>query len=232
MSKKIKDYVGIALIVGILAGAYGIFQYTNFYARSAQSPRSFSVSGEGKVTGIPDIAQFSFGIIVQGGADIAELQSENSKKGNDIIEFIKSKGVSDKDIKTQSYNIEPRYQKNGEIVGYTVSQNVLVKIRDFAKISDILSGVAAKGANFVSQLSFAIDDPANLQNLARMQAIEKARAHAVALAKDGDFRLGRLISISAGGYYPQPLYGMGMSPVVEPGSQDITANVSLTYEIQ
>ncbi len=252
MNNTIKNYLGAALIVLALVAAFGIFQYTTFYARSAQSPRSFSVSGQGKVTGIPDVAQFTFGVITQGGTEIASLQDQNSKRGNAIIDFIKAQGVADKDIQTQSYTIEPRYQNlycpqsstscpPPEIVGYTVTQTVTVKIRDFSRISGILSGVAAKGANSVSQLSFKIDDPTNLQNQAMEKAMQEARKQAQALAAAGGFKLGRLISVGQGNVYPQPLYatgeikgmgGVATVPSVEPGSQEISSVVSLTYEIQ
>src|SRR3972149_1609655 len=45
-----------------------------------------------------------------------------------------------------------------EIIGYTVEQGVEVKVRDFAKVGDILAGVVENGANSTSQLYFTIDD--------------------------------------------------------------------------
>jgi len=234
MNERIKNYTGISLIILLLVASYGIFQYVASYSNSVVSARSFTVSGNGKAVGIPNVAQFSFGVITEGGKDIASLQAENSKKGNDIIGFIKSKGIEGKDIQTQSYNIEPRYQKL-EIIGYTVSQTVSVKIRDFSKIGDILLGIAEIGANSVSQLSFKIDDPTSLQNEAREKAIANAKEDAWAMAKAGKFRLGRLISISQGNSFPQPLlYGAAekSAPTIEPGSQEINVAVSLTYEIK
>ena len=56
------------------------------------------------------MAQFTFNIITEGGKDISKIQKENTDKANKAISFIKSKGVEAKDIKTQNYNLEPRYQ--------------------------------------------------------------------------------------------------------------------------
>ncbi|HXF43955.1 MAG TPA: SIMPL domain-containing protein [Candidatus Paceibacterota bacterium] len=257
MNQKIKDYLGIALIFTAVAAAVAGWRYVDSYSRSTISSRTFSAQAEGKAIAIPDIAQFSFSVITEGGKDIASIQKQNTKKMNDVIDFVKSEGVDSKDIKTTGYSVEPRYQnytcntsdiESGrfcpppEIVGYTVRQNVSVKIRDFAKIGGILSGVVQKGANSVSGVSFSLDDPTAVQAEARAKAIEKAKAKAAELARAGGFRIGRLVSINDGGfYYPvyERAFGMGGDgatklpvPTIESGSQEIVVNVSLVYEIR
>lgn len=129
-----------------------------------------------------------------------------------------------------------------EIVGYTISQTVLVKVRDFTKIGTVLSGVIQNGANNTSGLNFTIDDPTTLQNQARAQAIAKAKAQAQAIADAAGFRLGRLLSIEENSNNFRPVYydlsagapkeSPAPSPTIEPGSQDVTATVTLRYEIQ
>ncbi|MDO8516202.1 MAG: SIMPL domain-containing protein [bacterium] len=263
MSPHIKNYLGVALIAGLLLFAVAAFQFVGAYSRSIapSSFRSFSASGEGKVVAVPDVAQFSFAVLTEGGKDIVALQTENNKKVDAAIEFIKSQGVDKKDIETQSYNVSPRYTYSNcpsnpygyatdcpppEIVGYTVNQYVSVKIRNFEKIGGLLSGVVARGANNVSGLSFVIDDPTELQNQAREKAMEKAYAKAESIAKAGGFRLGKLLSVDEGGsgpiYYARDTmmeFGKGgvapaaaPAPTIEPGSQDVTVNVTLRFEIQ
>lgn len=260
--EKAKKYLYIAIIVVLFIFGYAAMSYVNSYSKSIQpsSFRSFSVNGEGKITAIPDVAQFTFNVITEGGNNITDLQKENTDKVNKIISFIKSNKVEDKDIKTQNYNIEPRYQSyscppkilvNGkvepcpppEIIGYTINQSVLVKIRNFSKIGDIMSGVVQNGSNFVSQLSFNIDDPSLIQDKAREEAIIKAKARAELIAKTGGFKVGKLLSIEESSY-PTPIYSYGISggmeksltapasPQIEPGSQEIKVNVILRYEIQ
>lgn len=130
------------------------------------------------------------------------------------------------------------------IVGYTITQSVDVKIRDFKKISDIMSGVVTNGANQVGSLSFTTDDPTAVQDEARAEAIAKAKVKAEAMAKAGGFRIGRLLGITDGGYSPYSYrsydsYGVSAeskvvaapTPTIEPGSQETTINVTLQYEI-
>ncbi|TSC97941.1 MAG: hypothetical protein Greene101447_239 [Parcubacteria group bacterium Greene1014_47] len=208
------------------------------------------MQAEGKVTVIPDIASLSFSVLTDGGTDLVNLQQENTQKANDAIAFAKDQGIDEKDIKTSAYNIQPRYQYSRcsegdgicpppEIVGYSISQMVELKIRDFEKIGTILAGLVGKGANTVSGLSFGVDDPEMVQNEARAEAIEKAKGKARALARAGGFKLGKLISIEEGGVSPTPFYTLEAQgkersslPTIEPGSQDITVDVTLKFEIR
>ncbi len=271
MSEKIKNYMGVAIIAGVLLLGYGAVSYGNAYSKSVNPSafRSFSVSGDGKAVAIPDVATFTFSVITEGGKNLADLQTQNTNKVNKAIAFVKSSGVDAKDIKTQGYDVSPRYQQYNcygtyssgvpsiepqpisprpcppaAIVGYTITQTVLVKVRDFSKAGTMLSGVVDAGANSVSSLQFTIDDPSKPQNEARVEAIGKAKAKAEAIARAGGFRLGKLLSIDENGGYPiyYGAYGKGgggydstasaPAPAIEPGSQDVNVTVTLRYEIK
>lgn len=257
MTTKLKNYLGVAIIISILLLALAGWGYAQAYKKSVDTgfSRSFFVSSQGKVVAVPDIAQFTFSVITEGGKDVGVLQKENVEKVNKAIDFIKSQKVDAKDIKTESYNLIPRTKyyscpRDGgacppsEIVGYTITQTVSVKIRDFSKIGDLLSGIIQNGANSVSSLNFTIDDPTKLENDARAEAISKAKEKARAIAEAGGFKLGKLLEIQETGQPIYPLYlrkelgyggdGAGAplpSPTIEPGSQDVQVTVTLRYEI-
>lgn len=238
-----------------MVGAWAAVKYVNAFDKSIQptSFRSFSVSGEGKVVSVPDIAQFSFGVVTEGNLDIAKLQTDNTSKVNKAIDFVKAQGVAKEDISTESYNLSPRYQystctDNGvcppaKIVGYTITQSVSVKIRDFAKISPILQGVVESGANSVGSLNFTTDDPSKVQDEARAKAIAQAKTKAESVAEAAGVGLGKLLSIVEGSNTPIPYYrdyamesvksmAGAPAPTIEPGSQDTTVTVTLTYEME
>jgi uncharacterized protein YggE len=268
MSPKIKDVFGWVAVAGIVVLAIGGLQYTSAYSRSVPPSASFSVTGNGRVVAVPDVAQFSFGITTEGGKDIGALQNDNTTKTNTAIDYVKSQGVDAKDIETQNYAISPRYQSfscppviynqisgnavsplqpkpcpPSEIVGYTINQTISVKVRDFSKIGNILSGVASSGANNVSDLNFTLNDRTLSENDARGKAITQAQSKASDLAVAGHFTLGRILSIQEGSN-PAPImyngtYSPGVAaldvkavaPSIEPGSQEITSQVTITYEI-
>ena len=257
MNPKIKDIVGIVLVIVLLLAGYSAFSYARSYDKSVYPP-AFSVTGEGKVVAVPDVAQFSFSIISQGDKDIDSLQTDNTTKANAVISFLKKEGIDEEDIKTSQYSINPRYNFNqpralsvsgpsDEIIGYTISQSVEVKIKDFSKIGTVLNGAVEAGANSVSSFRFTFDDPIALTNEARVEAIAEAKRKAKLIAKASGFRIGRLLSIEEGGFSPYDNYnskfGFGgaydsvetvgvLAPSIEPGSEELVVSVTLRYEIK
>jgi len=258
---SIKNYLGAAGIITLLALSYAGIRFGN--SSDSQPYRTFSVQAEGEVIAVPDVARFTFSVLTEGDKDLSKLQEENTTKANAIIDFLKESGVDKKDIKTNGYSVSPRYQYYDcgrfnisaatpcpppEIVGYSITQSVLVTARDMSEAGAFVSGAVAKGANSVSGISFEIDDETALQNEAREKALLKARAQALATAKAGNFRLGKIVSINESFYSPQ-FYGkggdmmMGISiteetptpttpATIEPGSKKITVSMYIQYEIK
>jgi len=262
MNPRIKDFIGVVAALGIVGFLIATWTYVDSFSKSIEpsSFRSFQVSAEGEVVAIPDVAQFTFSVITQGGTDIASLQQDNVEKTNRAIAFVKARGVEDKDIKTRNFSLQPRYQNFScprpfggepvvcpppEITGYTITQTVQVKVRDFATIGEIISGVVDNGANSVSQLFFTIDDRDKSESEARSEAIAKAREKAEVIAEAGGFKVGRLLSIQESGApffavaerafdsgFGGAVPAVSPAPSIEPGSEEVTVSVTLRYEIQ
>jgi len=257
MDWKNKDYLKLTIIGALIIFALSTIAFVYAFSRTVQPASAFTVTGEGKGVIVPDTAQFTFTVLTEGGTDPAKMQQDNTKKVNVIIQYLKDQGIADKDIKTENYNINPQYsyttmpcRSDGacpppKINGYSVSQSVSVETKDFKLAGELLSGVVAKGANQVYGIQFTAENKDAIENEARMQAMKQATDKAKAMAKSGGFRLGRLLSVDE--YAPGgivPMYGMGggdtavsskatPEPVdVQPGSQDITVNVTLRYEIR
>jgi uncharacterized protein YggE len=206
---------------------------------------TITVSGEGKVVGIPDIANIDLGTTVE-RATVGAAQAENTKTMNALIDEIKKLGVDQKDIQTTSYNVFPQYDYNDgkqRLRGYSVSQNVHVKIRDLEKVGDIVGKAGSLGANQIGGISFSVDDPEALKAEARVKALENAKDKAEALAEIAGVKLRRVVSFSESfGGTPQPYYyardaaagaeAQSAAPTLEAGSSEINATVNITYEIQ
>lgn len=128
------------------------------------------------------------------------------------------------------------------LTGYEVSQSTTVKVRDTAKAGDLLAGVGSNGATQVSSLTFTFDDPSAPQTSARNKAITDAKTKAQVLASQLGVSLVRVVSFTenAGGNYPQPVvYSMASgatdkaaAPVISPGQNTTTDDVTITYEIR
>lgn len=213
-----------------------------------------TVEGQGSVIAIPDIARITFSVSEE--ADTAkDAQDKAAAKVNAALELVKNLAIEERDVKTTSYFLSPKYSRpqpcfNGfcpdyeqTIVGYTVSQTVEVKVRDTAKAGGTLSALGTAGVSNLFGPDFTIDDPEVLKDEAREKAIEDARAKASALADDLGVRLVRVTGFwenTGGGSIPfaERAYGLGgdsstsVMPSVPSGENEILVTVSVTYEIR
>jgi uncharacterized protein YggE len=239
MDEKLKNLI----IIGLFLFMVAVFWFVYEYSKINQPQRTFSVTGEGKEVVIPNIAEIRIGVVTQ-GKNLADLQNSNTEKVNKIINFLKEQGIDSKDIKTENYSITPNYDYKispYQIVGYTINQNLLVKVRDLNKIGQILERAVQDGANNVSGPNFTVDEPEVYLEKAREKAIQSAKEKAQKIAQTAGFRLGKIVSINESPEsVPIPFYSLGLSekampasvPQIEPGSREIKASISITYEIK
>lgn len=246
------------LAVFLLVLVISAFKEYQFIGTGVPASNTVSVSGQGEVFAVPDTGEFM--VTVREEAETVEFaQTEATKKINAVIDYLKGAGVEEKDIKTVSYNVNPKYEwlqgqcVNGycppgkqDLIGFEVSQSLSVKVRDTKKAGELLSGVGGKGASEVSGLSFTIDDEDALRAEARTMAIEEAQQKAEELASQLGVSIVRVVGFyeEAGGY-PMPFaYGKGgdvmmaaesrvaVAPELPTGENKITSNVNITFEIR
>lgn len=244
--------LGVLLIafVGLAAVQKGYEVSKNF--KPSKPDNTISISAEGKVTATPDVASVNLGVFSQ-ATSASTVQDSNSSKINQVIAFVKQQGIPNEDIVTSQVSIYPQYDYSGgsnRITGYQANQTVTVKVRGTADLGErvgrILDGATDNGANEVQGVYLSIDDPDELRQEARKKAIAKAKEKAAELAAEAGLTLGKVVSISeSGGGYPIPLYygkdavteGRGgaapsVAPDIQTGSQEITENVTMVFEIK
>jgi len=228
----------------IFAGYRQLVDAVNNYRNggAANISQTVSFTGEGKVKATPDTAKVEIGLVTE-GKDSISVQNENSSKMNAVIKFLKEQGIKEEDLKTSNYNLSPKYDYNkgkSTLVGYVLNQILTVTIRDLSKVSDILDGAVSNGANQVNSISLFVDKPEELKNKAREDAVKQAKEKASAASKIAGFRLSRVIGFSENTFGEPPIYyeamgkggGTALAPQIEPGTQEIKINVTLTYLIK
>ena len=206
---------------------------------------TLQASGEGTVMVAPDIAVVTIGVSTRDETASAAL-SANSADVAKVLDAIRGEGVADKDIGTSGFSIYPVYEqpKDGEpqtqppkVVGYQVSNDVRVTIRDITTSGGILDKVVSAGANQVNGISFDVADRKTPGEAALKDAIADAKRKAEIMAEAAGVKLVRVLSVSAsnGGRPPQPVLMRAMAesavPVM-PGEQGITASASVTWSIE
>jgi len=240
----------VALVLLVIIGSGGVIirngikQY-NYIGRKVEERDTITISGEGKIKAIPDIATIQLGLSTE-KKTVAAAQKENTDKMNQLIEQLKKQGVEKKDIQTTNYSIYPQYdwiEGKQTLRGYQVNETVTVKIRNLDKIGDILSMAGDLGLNQVGGLNFDIDEPEKLKQEARIKALENAKEKAKALAEIMGVKLGKVVSFTESSQTPYPIYksyalegvgggGSAPSPNIESGSTEITVNATVVYEIK
>lgn len=234
--------ISCLFLVLIVSGVVGMIDKINVVS-DIDEMQPLMVRGQGKVYAKPDIAIIDLSVITE-GKNIKEVQNENSEKMNGVIEFLKSFGIEEKDIKTINYQIYPRYDYEGrkvpQIIDYEITQTLEVKIRNLDKIGELLDESVGAGINQVSSLRFWVDNDDALREEARNLAIKDARERAVKLASQLGIKLGKMLNFSEEGvldYYPYLAYkeigigGGGETPQIQTGENEILVNVTLVYEI-
>lgn len=249
----------VNILVLALIISYGLSAWKDFKTIRGEDKLQINVTGEGKVTARPDVAKLNAAILTE-NESLKIAQEENSRRSNVLIDYLKSVGIQEKDIKTVGYNIYPQYSypppcppysicplgsDRPKVIGYQVRNSYEITIRDLSKTGEILSGVVGAGVNEVSSLAFTTDQPEALKAEARKKAVDDARNKAKKLADDLDRRLGKIINFSESGGFPPIFFretafggkgGGGPEPIpapsVQPGENEIVVTVSITYEFK
>ena len=238
-------FIVLILFVGMLT--INEFKKGKYIGQDVQS--TISVSAVGEVYARPDLALTSFSVVSE-EKTADDALSKNSESMNKIIEFLKNSGIEDKDLKTTTFRISPRYEwRNGSefsypltgqrvLVGYEVTQSLQVKIRDMLKIGVLIEGATNAGATGVGSLEFTFDDEDEFKKQAREIAINKAKSKAKELAQQLGVALGRITNFSESAVSPifygaKEAYalGGGAAPEIETGENLIQSTVIITYEI-
>ena len=204
---------------------------------------SISVSGSGQASGTPDVAYINLGVDTV-DPDVGQAVENANTEMAAIIAALTDAGVDPKDIQTTNFNVYPedRYDQNGQPTGervYHVQNSLTVTVRDISNVGTIIEAGLGAGADSINGLNFGIDDTAELEQEARVNAIADARQRAEQLAAAFGVTLGDPIIISevSGGYYqpPMPLAARdamgGSAAQITPGQLQVSVQVNVTFAI-
>lgn len=205
-------------------------------ARAAD--RSITVTGEAMISVAPDNAVIRLGVTSQ-GKNAREASEANAKQMTGVLAAIKESGVADRDVQTSRLSLQPQYEQGkagpARLLGFQVTNQVTIRIREVDKFPGILDRAIAAGANEMSGIEFVVSDQSKLLDQARDDAVSDARRKAELYAKAAGVKLGSVTSISEEGSSPPPrplVQAMRASAVpVAPGEQMLRAAVSVTYEL-
>lgn len=241
------DALLAALVLTVLGvGLPAVVQW----AASVPPARTITVSAQGMTTATPDLAEVTFSV-VSTGQNPQTLETNNTNTMNAALQFLGSQNIATSDITTTGYDLEPSYNydnttQRNYITGYTLTQTVMVKIHDLTNVATVLGGLTPLGVNQIGGVDFTFNDPNEFVAVARADAMNQAEEKAVQMASEAGASLGEVVNVSENSIVPQPfpIYNQAVpmaameagsaapTPDIQPGSQDVTDNVTITYALR
>lgn len=242
----------VALCIVALSLTVALALRPAYAQENPSSPReaTISVSGTATVEAAPDIAAISAGAVTE-AENARDALEANSAIMASAFATLAALGVEERDMQTSQLSVTPRYTyfepQNGKrrpprIDGYTVSNQLTVRIRDLDIIGDALDALIDAGVNQMGGLSFSVDEPEELFQQARQRAVQNALARAQIMTEAAGVSLGRVISIETARQQMQSIQpqmarmtvadAAAESVPIASGEQTLSATVHVIWAIE
>jgi len=240
-SVKITLIIVSTVVFLVLFGTYIMFQVS--------PTKTVTANGQATIKAVPDFVTVYFNVQTEGKT------AQEAKDANNVIldkttNALIAAGFKKDELITENFNVYPQYDwRNNENVlnGYqaTHSLKLEIPIADSDKIGEAIDAGVNAGS-LISYINFELSPES--QNKYKAEALQKsaedARIKAEAIATGLDKKLGGIVSTSSSDFYYTPwnLYASsGASDVamakeavtsVQPGNQDISASITVTYKLR
>jgi len=223
-------------IVGVAAFA-GVAQPRAAHGDvTAPANNTVTVNGHGTVTVVPDEATVSAGVRTDAATAAAAL-AQNAQLANAVVDALKNAGG--KDLQTQQVSLYPQTDEQGKVTGY-VAQNTISAKAKIVDAGGLVDAAVGAGANTVDGPTLSVSDQDALYRAALKKAVEDARARAQAIAEAGGFALGQVTNVNEQSAATPPIMydrAAALAPKaaptpIEPGKQDVTADVTVSFSIR
>lgn len=204
-------------------------------------PPSISVTGTGEVAAVPDLAEVDAGATTQ-ASTAREAARQNAEIMAGVIQAVQSQGIAERDVQTRRFGVSPVYDSRvsggsqAQIVGYRVTNQVHLRVRELDKLGALLDTLVTAGANELGGVNFTVAEPQPLLDKARVEAVADARRKAALFAREAGVSLGRVLRVEeAEGGGPPPMAFARMQQAesaVMPGEVEFSVSVQITFAIE
>jgi uncharacterized protein len=231
---KIARIAALAALVLGAAALVGVGRPDGAHGKASPSGRSITVTATGTVERVPDRAQLGFAVVTRADTAKQALQS-NSAETRRMVVALERAEIDAKSIQTQNVSLDPHFTQDGSrIDGYTARNSVAVT-SPIGKAGAVIDAAVVAGANEISGPSLSLSDRDRLYRDALRDGIRVAREKATAIAQAAGVQVGAVTNVVENGAEPQPYAYQAARLVeaapIEPGTQKIEADVTVTFAI-
>ena len=210
-------------------------------------PNSVYVAADGKFESGPDTAVIQFDISVQEDSSQAAYQHASADAAQ-VRQVMHANGIEPKAATIGFLSVQPIYDwKNPKrkVVGYRVTTDVKLKLKDFSKIGPITQQLADANVSETQTLNYTLEDMDEAKTKAIEDAYRRARNSAETMARASERTLGELSYASVDTFenqrMPAPRMARAMSsmaaaptPTEEftPQTVTVTAHVNALFNLK
>ncbi len=216
-------------------------------AAEADRPRSVSVQGQGEVQAEPDRAFITLGVESR-KLKLEEARADVARAVDAVLKLTRDMKIDQKLVRATRVNVQPEYNwdnnaRERNLIGYFVSRQVELELRDLEKLGQLLERATDLGVNQLGDPRLDSSKRRELEREALAKAVEDARANADTVAKAAGGKLGAARTISASsGYVPPPMPMARMkvamaaeagdaSQSYQSGQMSFTGTVQIEYDL-
>jgi uncharacterized protein YggE len=210
-------------------------------------PRTVTVSGTGEVAAEPDIARVTLGAEAR-RPTLAEARAEVAATVERVLKLTRDLRIDPKLVNATRVQVQPEYNWNPKdrkrtLLGYIVSRQVQVELRDLEQLGPLMERAVDAGVNQVGDPMLDSSRRKDLEREAMAKAVEDARLNAETLARAAGARLGPVRALTGGASGPPtPMYrvraAMAEAAAAPPpeatyqlGEMKFSANVNAEYDL-
>lgn len=197
---------------------------TTAVGAEAERPRTISVSGQGEIQAEPDRALVTLGIEAR-KPKMEDARAEVTKTVDAVLKLTRDLKIDQKYVRTTRVNLQPEYNweanaKERTLIGYFVSRQIEVDLRDLDKLGQLLEKSFDLGVNQVGDPRLDSSKRRDLEREALAKAVADAKLNAEAVAKAAGARIGPPRTISASSSFAPPPMPMMKVQAMRAGAAD------------
>lgn len=205
-------------------------------------PARIIVTGSGSVTVPPDYAEIASGVTTQ-AKTAKEASDANAKAMAALNAALKADGIAADDIQTLRFAVSPVYgppQQNAppKLVGFSVSNELGIKVRQIAKVGEILDSLIQAGATDSGSVQFLHSNMSHALDRARQAALADAQRKAALYAQSAGLKLGGVAWITEVPAYapPSPMmagraYAAAAPVPITAGTDTLSVQITAGFEV-
>jgi uncharacterized protein len=204
-------------------------------------PARIIVTGSGSVTVPPDYAEIASGVTTQ-AKTAKDASDANAKAMAALNAALKTDGIAADDIQTLRFSVSPVYgppQQNNppKVVGFSVANDLAVKVRQIGQVGAILDSLIQAGATDSGSVQFLHSNMSQALDQARQAALADARRKAELYAQGAGLKLGAVAWITEAPAYTPPAmpmagraYAMAGSVPIAAGTDTLNVQITVGFE--